>query len=199
MSGLAHDCATSSSSPLREVGDKSKRKVSFIRDNGIQVNEAIREKELRVIGPDGEQYGVLSRDEALRKAEDLELDLIKIGGNQTPPVCKIADFGKYLYEKERKEKENKKNQKQQELKELRMTPNIDTNDLNTKISAARKFIEKGHKIKVTLRFRGREMTRTQSFEHVLTNFAEQLKDVAVIEKGAKTEGRNMSIVIAPKK
>ena len=92
-----------------------------------------------------------------------------------------------------------KNQKQQELKELRMTPNIDTNDLNTKISAAKKFIEKGHKIKVTLRFRGREMTRTQSFEHVLTNFAEQLKDVAVIEKGAKTEGRNMSIVIAPKK
>ena len=127
------------------------------------------------------------------------MDLIKIAPTATPPVVKIADFGKYRYEMMRKEKEAKRNQRVTELKEIRMTPNIDQNDLNTKLSAARKFLEKGNKVKVALRFRGREMSRMNQSKYILDEFAEQLKDIAVLDKPAKVEGRNMAIVISPKK
>lgn len=173
--------------------------MNFINDKDIQINEKIRDPEVRVIGPDGTQLGIMSSREAFNKACEMELDLIKISPNANPPVCKIIDFGKYRYEQMKKEKESRKNQKQIELKEIRMTPNIDTNDLNTKINAGRKFLEKGHKLKVTLRFRGREMARMQSSEYILTDFAKTLEDCSQIEKSAKVEGRNMSMVLTPKK
>ena len=132
-------------------------------------------------------------------AKEKDLDLIKIAPTATPPVVKIADFGKYRYEMMRKEKEAKRNQRVTELKEIRMTPNIDQNDLNTKLSAARKFLEKGNKVKVALRFRGREMSRMNQSKYILDEFAEQLKDIAVLDKPAKVEGRHMAIVISPKK
>lgn len=173
--------------------------MKLINEKNIQVNERIRDLEIRVIGPDGEQLGIMSSREALNKAFEMELDLVKIAPNATPPVCKIIDFGKYRYELLKKEKEQKKNQKQIELKEIRMTPNIDTNDLNTKINAGRKFLEKGHKLKVTLRFRGREMAHMKEAEHVLVDYASALSDVCQIEKPSKAEGRNMSLVLAPKR
>lgn len=173
--------------------------MNFINDKDIQINDRIRDPEVRVIGPDGEQLGIMSSREALNKAFEMELDLIKISPNATPPVCKIFDFGKYRYEMMKKDKESKKNQKQAELKEIRMTPNIDTNDLNTKINAGRKFLEKGHKLKVTLRFRGREMAHMQDAEHILTDYANTLSDCSQIDKEPKAEGRNMSLVLSPKK
>ena len=176
-----------------------KGRVKFINEREIQINDRIRDPEVRVIGPDGEQLGIMSSREAYNKAAEMELDLVKIAPNANPPVCKIIDFGKYRYELIKKEKEAKKNQKQAELKEIRMTPNIDTNDLNTKVNAGRKFLTNGHKLKVTLRFRGREMAHMKESEHVLTDFANQLSDCSNVEKPSKTEGRNMSIVLTPKK
>ena len=173
--------------------------MNFINEKDIQINEKIRDPQVRVIGPEGDQLGIMSSREAYNKACEMELDLIKISPNADPPVCKIFDFGKYRYEMMKKEKESKKNQKQAELKEIRMTPNIDTNDLNTKINAGRKFLEKGHKLKVTLRFRGREMAHMQDAEHILTDFANVLSDCSSVDKPSKVEGRNMSIVLSPKK
>ena len=176
-----------------------KGRVKLINEKDIQINDRIRDPEVRVIGPDGDQLGIMSSREAYNKAAEMELDLVKISPNANPPVCKIIDFGKYRYELIKKEKEARKNQKQAELKEIRMTPNIDTNDLNTKVNAGRKFLTNGHKLKVTLRFRGREMAHMKESEHVLTDFANQLSDCSTIEKPSKTEGRNMSIVLTPKK
>ena len=176
-----------------------KGKVNNINEKDIQVNEKIRDVEVRVIGPTGEQLGIMGSREALNMAFEMELDLVKIAPNAVPPVCKIIDFGKYRYELLKKEKEQKKNQKQIELKEIRMTPNIDTNDLNTKISAGKKFLEKGHKLKVTIRFRGREMAHMKDAEPLLDDFAKSLDSVSSIEKPSKIEGRNMSIVLTPKK
>ena len=176
-----------------------KGKVNLINERDIQINERIRDKEVRVIGPDGEQLGIMSSKEAFNKAIEMELDLVKISPNADPPVCKIIDFGKYRYEQIKKEKEQKKNQKQVDLKEIRMSPNIDTNDLNTKINAGKKFLEKGHKLKVTIRFRGREMAHIKDSEHILTDFADALSTVSQIDKPSKVEGRNMSMILAPKK
>ncbi len=173
--------------------------MAIKKNADIEINEQIRDKEVRVIGANGDQLGVMSSKEAYMMAKDADLDLIKIAANATPPVVKIADFGKYRYEMMRKEKEAKKNQHVTEIKEIRMTPNIDTNDLNTKLSAARKFLEKGNKVKVALRFRGREMSRMNQSKYILDEFAEKLKDVAILDKPAKVEGRNMAIVISPKK
>ena len=170
----------------------------FININELQVNEAIRDSQVRLIGPNGEQLGIMSAKEAYFKAQDEELDLVKISPNADPPVCKIIDYGKYKYELIRKEKEAKKKQQQVEIKEIRMTPSIDINDFNTKINQGRKFLEKGNKLKVTIRFRGREMTRTDSSLHLLSNFQEKLSDISIIEKEAKLEGRNMSIILIPK-
>lgn len=163
------------------------------------INEQIRDKEVRLIGADGEQLGIMSAREAYRLAQEAELDLVKIAPGAKPPVCKIIDYGKYRYELARKEKEARKKQKTVELKEVRLSPNIDTNDLNTKMNAARKFISKGNKVKVTLRFRGREMAHVQASKHILDDFAEALADIAVVEKAPKLEGRSMGMVLAEKR
>ena len=159
------------------------------------INEQIRDKEIRLIGENGEQLGIMSAREAMKLAEEAELDLVKIAPTAKPPVCKIIDYGKYRYELARKEKEAKKKQKVVEVKEIRMSPNIESNDLNTKMNAAKKFLEKGNKVKVTLRFRGREMAHMQSSRHILDDFAQSLSDAAVIEKAPKVEGRSISIVL----
>ena len=163
------------------------------------INEQIRDREVRLIGVNGEQLGIMSARDAMRKAEEAELDLVKIAPTAKPPVCKIIDYGKYRYELARKEKEAKKKQKVVEVKEIRMSPNIESNDLNTKMNAAKKFLEKGNKVKITLRFRGREMAHMQSSRHILDDFAESLADVAVIEKAPKVEGRSISMVLTEKK
>ena len=174
--------------------------ISDARNNNDQIimNEMIREKEVRVIGENNEQLGVMPTKDALKLAEEAGLDLVKIA-KADPPVCRIVDSGKYRYEQIRKQKEQKKKQKVVEVKEVRLSPNIDTNDLNTKVNNARKFLEKGDKCKVTLRFRGREMSHMNDYLPVLNGVAEQLSDVASIEKPAKLEGRSISIVMAPKK
>lgn len=155
------------------------------------INGQIRDKEVRVIGQDGEQIGIMSPREAMKLAQEAELDLVKIAPKAQPPVCKIIDYGKYKYELARKEKEARKKQKTVEVKEVRLSPNIETNDLNTKVNNAKKFISKGNKVKVTLRFRGREMAHVQQTKHILDDFAKLLEDVAVVEKAPKLEGRNM--------
>lgn len=163
------------------------------------INEQIRDREVRVIGEDGEQLGIMSAKEAYKLAQEAELDLVKIAPKAKPPVCKIIDYGKYRYELARKEKEAKKKQKTVEVKEVRLSPNIDTNDLTTKVNNARKFVTKGNKVKVTLRFRGREMAHVQQSKHILDDFAKMLEDVAMVEKPAKMEGRNMSMVLTVKR
>ena len=163
------------------------------------INEQIRDKEVRLIGPDGAQLGIVSSREAFAKAQEAGLDLVKIAPQAKPPVCKIIDYGKYRYELSRKEKEAKKKQKAIDIKEVRLSPNIDTNDLKTKVNAARKFLSKGDRVKVTLRFRGREMAHMASSKHVLDEFAEQLTDVAVVEKAPKIEGRSMTMFLSEKR
>ncbi|MGN1187460.1 MAG: translation initiation factor IF-3 [Lachnospiraceae bacterium] len=163
------------------------------------INEQIRDKEVRLIGENGELIGIMSAKEAYKLAQEAELDLVKIAPTAKPPVCKIIDYGKYKYELARKEKEAKKKQKVIEIKEVRLSPNIEDNDLNTKVNAARKFLEKGDKVKVTLRFRGREMAHMASSKHILDDFAKMLEEVAVVEKPAKVEGRSMTLVLAQKR
>ena len=163
------------------------------------INEQIRDREVRLIGPDGEQIGVVSSREAQKIADEAGLDLVKIAPNAQPPVCKVLDYGKYRYELARKEKDAKKKQKTVELKEIRLSPNIDTNDLNTKMNAAKKFLAKGNKVKITLRFRGREMAHMSSSKHILDDIAENLSDVAVVEKAPKIEGRSIGMVLAEKR
>ena len=163
------------------------------------INEQIRDREIRLIGEDGQQLGIMSSREAMKIAREAELDLVKIAPQAKTPVCKIIDYGKYRYELARKEKEAKKKQKTIEVKEVRLSPNIDSNDLNTKIASARKFIEKGNKVKVTLRFRGREMAHVQSSRHILDEFAKALEDIALVDKPAKMEGRSMAMFLTEKR
>ena len=163
------------------------------------INEQIRDREVRLIGTDGEQLGIMSAREAMKLAQEAELDLVKIAPGAKPPVCKIIDYGKYKYEQTRKEKEAKKKQRTVEIKEVRLSPNIDTNDLNTKMNNAKKFISKGNKVKVTLRFRGREMAHIDSSKHILEEFAEKLSDIAVVEKAPKLEGRSMMMFLTEKR
>lgn len=167
--------------------------------SNLSINEQIRDKEVRLIGPDGAQMGIMSAKEAMFKAQEAGLDLVKIAPQAKPPVCKIIDYGKYKYELARKEKEARKKQKIIDVKEVRLSPNIDTNDLKTKVNAARKFLSKGDRVKVTLRFRGREMAHMHSSKHVLDDFAEQLKDVATVEKAPKVEGRSMTMFLTEKR
>ena len=163
------------------------------------INEQIRDREVRVIGADGTQLGIMSAREAFKLAQEAELDLVKIAPTAKPPVCKIIDYGKYRYEMARKEKEARKKQKTVEIKEVRLSPNIESNDLNTKINAARKFITKGDKVKVSLRFRGREMAHVQNSKHILDDFAKALSEIATVEKAPKMEGRSMTMVLAEKR
>ncbi len=163
------------------------------------INEQIRDREVRLIGENGDQLGIMSAKEAYMKAQEAGMDLVKIAPTAKPPVCKIVDYGKFKYEQSRKEKDARKKQKTIEVKEVRLSPNIDTNDLNTKVGAARKFLEKGNKVKITLRFRGREMAHMHSSKHILDEFAELLSDIAVVEKAPKVEGRSMTMFLAEKR
>lgn len=163
------------------------------------INEQIRDKEIRLIGENGEQLGIMSARDAYKMAQEAELDLVKIAPTAKPPVCKIIDYGKYRYELARKEKEARKKQKVIDVKEVRLSPNIDTNDLNTKVGAARKFLEKGDKVKVTLRFRGREMAHMSKSKYILDDFAESLADIAVVDKPSKVEGRSMVMFLTAKR
>ncbi len=165
----------------------------------LMINEQIRDKEVRLIGEDGEQLGIMSAKDAMKLAEDAGLDLVKIAPTAKPPVCKIVDYGKYKYDQMRREKEAKKKQKVIEIKEIRLSPNIDTNDLNTKINAARKFLTKGDRVKVTLRFRGREIAHMNNSKHILDDFAESLSDISVIEKAPKVEGRSLTMFLTEKR
>ncbi len=165
----------------------------------LMINEEIRDREVRLIGADGEQLGIMPSKEALRLAREAELDLVKVAPMAKPPVCKIIDYGKYRYEMARKEKEAKKKQKSIEVKEIRLSPNIDVNDLNTKTVNARKFLEKGNKVKVTLRFRGREMAHMNANRHILEDFAKSVEDIAVIDKPIKQEGRSLTIFLSGKR
>ncbi len=163
------------------------------------INEQIRDKEVRLIGENGEQLGIMPVKEAMRMAREADLDLVKVAPNAKPPVCKIIDYGKFRYEQMRRDKEAKKKQKVTEIKEIRLSPNIDNNDLNTKANHARKFLSKGDKVKVSLRFRGREMSHVNVGKQILDTFFEKLEDIAVVDKPAKLEGRSMVVFLTEKK
>ena len=163
-----------------------------------QLNEEIRDKEIRLIGADGAQLGIMSAAQANALAEEQGMDLVKISPNAVPPVCKIMDYSKFCYDQKKREKDAKKNQKVVEIKEIRMSPSIDTNDLNTKIKAAQKFLADGNRVKVSIRFRGREMAHTNIGEKLLMDFAEACSEIAAMEKSPKLEGRFMAIFLAPK-
>lgn len=163
-----------------------------------QLNEEIRDKEIRLIAADGTMLGIVSAQEALAQAEEQELDLVKISPNAVPPVCKIMDYGKFRFEQLKKEKEAKKNQHVVEVKEIRMSPSIDTNDFNTKVKNAMKFLKDGNRVKVTVRFRGREMAHTSLGVDLLKKFGSDCAELATVAKDAKLEGRNMSMFLSPK-
>ena len=168
------------------------------KEQQIQINEEIRDKEVRVISNDGEQLGIMTASEALKLAENSNLDLVKIAPMAKPPVCKIMDYGKFRFEKAKKEKEARKNQKVIDIKEVRLSLNIDTHDFETKINHARKFIGSGDKVKVSIRFRGREMAHPEHGLTIMNRCSEALADCANVEKPAKLEGRQMLMFLAPK-
>ena len=163
-----------------------------------QINEEIIDKEVRLIGAEGEQLGIMSSQKALQIAIEHELDLAKIAPGSNPPVCRIMDYGKYRFEQTKKEKEAKKNQRVIEIKEVRMSPGIDTNDFNTKLKNAQKFLAEGNRVKASVRFRGREMAHTDIGVELLRDFADKCADIANLDKQPKLEGRSMSIFLSPK-
>ena len=163
-----------------------------------QLNEDIRDSEIRLIGSTGEQLGIMSAAQAQRIADEQGLDLVKISPQATPPVCKLMDYGKFRFEQGKREKEAKKNQHVGEIKESRMSPGIDVGDFNTKLKNAQKFLADGNRVKVSVRFRGREMAHTDIGKDLLVRFAEQCAEVATLDKEPKLEGRSMSIFLSPK-
>ena len=163
-----------------------------------QLNEEIRDKEIRLIGADGAQLGIVSAAQANAMAEEQGMDLVKISPNAVPPVCKIMDYSKFCFDQKKREKEAKKNQRVVEVKEIRMSPSIDANDLNTKVKAAQKFLQDGNRVKVSVRFRGREMAHTNLGEKLLMDFADACAEIATMEKNPKLEGRFMGMFLAPK-
>ena len=178
--------------------DKSVTEVLNISNKELLINEEIREKELRVIGSDGSQMGIMSSVQALKLAGESNLDLVMISPNATPPVCKIMDYGKYRFEQARREKEKRKNQKVVDIKEVRLSLNIDTHDFNTKLNHALKFLSKGDKVKVSVKFRGRELGHPELGMEIMNKFSEACAEAAVVEKQPKLEGRNMLMFLAPK-
>ncbi len=164
----------------------------------IMVNDGIRAKEVRLISADGEQLGVKSKVEALRIAESANLDLVLVAPNAKPPVAKVMDHGKFRFEQQKKEREARKKQKIVNVKEVRLSPTIDVNDFNTKLRNARKFLEKGDKVKASIRFKGRAITHKEIGQNVLNRLAEETADVATVEQKAKMDGRSMFLVLAPK-
>ena len=163
-----------------------------------QINEEIQEKEVRLIGEDGEQLGLMSSEEALRIAEEKDLDLVMISPAAKPPVCKVMDYGKFRFEQSKREKEAKKNQRVMDVKEIRMSPGIGENDFNTKLKNGQKFLADGDRVKVTVRFRGREMAHTSIGETLLRDYAKKCSEIANMDKEPKLEGRNMSLFLSPK-
>ena len=163
-----------------------------------QINEEILDKEVRLIGDQGEQLGIMSAQEALKIAVEKELDLVKIAPGSNPPVCKVMDYGKFRFEQAKKEKEAKKNQRVIEIKEIRMSPGIGENDFNTKLKNGQKFLNDGDRVKVSVRFRGREMAHTEIGEQLLKDFSAKCSDIATLDKNPKLEGRNMSMFLSPK-
>ncbi len=187
---------------MRVAGEFSCRNFFWrcfnISTKELQINEEIRDKEVRVITDDGEQLGIMSAAEALKIAEERDLDLVKIAPQAQPPVCKIINYGKFRFEQAKREKEAKKNQRVIEIKEVRLSLNIDTHDFETKVNHAKKFLASGNKVKVSIRFRGREMAHTELGLVPMQRFAEALADEANVEKPAKVEGRSMLMFLAPK-
>ena len=169
-----------------------------ISSKGHQINEEIRDKEVRLVSATGEQLGIMSAREALERAVEADLDLVKISPTAVPPVCKLMDYGKYKFEQTKREKEAKKNQRVVEIKEIRMSPSIDVNDFNVKLRNAQKFLAEGNRVKVTVRFRGREMAHTDIGRNLLVKFAEDCGEVATLDKEPKLDGRHMSIFLSPK-
>ena len=172
--------------------------VFHIANAAHQINEEIMDKEVRLIGSEGEQLGIMSAEQALNIAAEQDLDLVKIAPGSNPPVCRIMDYGKFRFEQTKKEKEAKKNQRVIEVKEIRMSPGIDTNDFNTKLKNAQKFLADGDRVKVSVRFRGREMAHTEIGEVLLKDFAEKCAEIANLDKNPKLEGRSMSMFLSPK-
>ena len=172
--------------------------VKPIATQELLINEEIRDKEVRLIDEKGEQLGIVKIEHALRIADEKELDLVKIVPNANPPVCKIMDYGKYRFEQAKREKETKKNQKIVSVKEVKMSPSIDVHDFNTKVNQASKFLKSGDKVKITVKFRGRELHHTSLGQELLERVAQSLAEVGNVEKQAKLEGRNMAMVVAPK-
>jgi translation initiation factor IF-3 len=162
------------------------------------VNEEINVPEIRLIGDNGEQLGIMPPAEAMKIAESKEKDLVMIAAGGKPPVCKIMDYGKYRFEQSKREKEAKKKQRVIEIKEIRMSPSIGDNDFNTKLRAGQKFLAEGNRLKVTIRFRGREMAHTHLGEQLLRDYAAKCTDLASMDKNPKLEGRNMSMFLSPK-
>mgnify|MGYP001657160277 CR=1 FL=1 len=172
--------------------------ASIIAHTAHQINEEIHDKEVRLISAQGEQLGIMPLAEAMAKAGDADLDLVKISPNAVPPVCKLMDYGKFKFEQTKREKEARKNQHVVEIKEVRMSPSIDVNDFNVKLRNAQKFLAEGNRVKVTVRFRGREMAHTDIGKGLLLKFAEQCGEVATLDKDPKLDGRHMSIFLSPK-
>ena len=186
---------------LWDVKSETEDRTISARDNKqqTQINEEIRASEVRLIDEDGEMRGIVSLDEALAIAEEADLDLVNISPNADPPVCKVLDYGKYRYEQQKKEKNAKKNQHVTEIKEIRLSASIENHDIEVKAKAANKFLREGDKVKVSLRFRGRERDYTQLGFDAMNRFAEMVSEVGEIEKPAKMEGRRMNMFLAPKK
>ncbi|MCL2547139.1 MAG: translation initiation factor IF-3 [Oscillospiraceae bacterium] len=175
-----------------------RRRSFHIAKNEQQINNAIRDAKVRLIGSDGEQLGIFSGADALEKAYDEGLDLVKISPNADPPVCKIMDYGKHRFEQSKREKEMKRNQHIVETHEIRLSPNIDAHDVEFKMKAARKFLEKGDKLKITIRFRGRQMAHTELGRDQLLKFTEALSDLGVVDKQPKLDGRHMTMFMSAK-
>lgn len=174
------------------------RRCFTISNKELLINEEIKEKEVRVIGADGSQLGVMSSKDALKKAIEADLDLVLIAPNAVPPVCRVMDYGKYCFEQAKREKEAKKNQKVVDIKEIRLGLSIDTHDFETKGNHAKKFLKDGDKVKVSIRFRGRELGHPEIGTEIMARFADYCTEFAVVEKPAKMEGRNMFMFLAPK-
>lgn len=174
------------------------RRCIKIANLAHQINEEITDREVRLIGSEGEQLGIMSAAQALQVAIEHDLDLVKIAPGSNPPVCRVMDYGKYRFEQTKKEKEAKKNQRIIEIKEIRMSPGIDTNDFNTKLKNAQKFLADGDRVKVSVRFRGREMAHTEIGDTLLRDFADKCAELSNLDKAPKLEGRNMSIFLSPK-
>ena len=190
-------CGLACNKSIFLLKNKTKMEVFCIKQE-LPINGQIRAKEVQLIGENGEKLGVVSFNDALNMAEEKKLDLVLVAPNANPVVCRIMNYGKYKFEQAKKEKEAKKKQKIMEIKEIRVTPNIEEHDFGFKAKNARKFIESGNKLKITVRFRGREINNSKAGEMVLNKFIEELSDISVVEKTPKLEGRNMFVMLSKK-